>query len=98
MDSIIERALELPAAILIREDLRHFEDPADVGYEIGIQQPRQHRRFANFFRNGERLMMYFKHDAAEIAELYRDVPQVIFPSEIAPKYWSKILVDRAPAL
>src|SRR5207253_3808974 len=43
-------------------------------------------------------MMYFKHDAAEIAELYRDVPQVIFPSEIAPKYWSKILVDRAPAL
>jgi hypothetical protein len=35
---------------------------------VGIQQPRQHRRFANFIRHGDSFMMYFKHDADEVAD------------------------------
>jgi hypothetical protein len=98
VDAIVEKAFELPAAILIRDDLRHFVDSADVAYEVGIQQPRQHRRFANFFRHGDSLIMYFKHDATEVAELYKTFPQVVFPSEIATKYWSKMLVKKEPRL
>ena len=98
MDTIVEKAFELPAAILIRDDLGHFADPADVAYEVGIQQPRQHRRFANFFRHGDSFMMYFKHDAGEVAELYKKHPQIVLPSEIATKYWSKMLVNKEPKL
>jgi predicted DNA-binding protein (MmcQ/YjbR family) len=69
-----------------------------VAYEVGIQQPRQHRRFANFFRHGNRLTMYFKHDATEVSDLYKRFPQVVLPSEIATKYWSKVLVKKKPKL
>lgn len=98
MDKIIEQATEFPAAIFIKDDLRRFQEPECIGYEIGVQQPRQHRRFANFFRHGDALMMYFKHDKSVVAELYARFPGVILPSEIAGKYWSKLLVEKEPAI
>ncbi|MEL7355792.1 MAG: hypothetical protein AAFN40_04430 [Cyanobacteria bacterium J06560_6] len=98
MNAIINHAYELPAAILIRNDLRYFSDPNNVTYEIGIQQPRQHKRFANFFRYGNNLVMYFKHDVARIEQLYAQFPDTILPSEIATKYWSKITVNDEPTV
>jgi hypothetical protein len=96
MDTIVERALALSGAILIQADPGRFADPSYVAYEVGVQHPRQHRRFANFFRHGDTLAMYVKHDTAVITELYRRLPAALAPSEIAPKHWSKVRVDAEP--
>ena len=96
---IAEEALRLPGAVLVRTDANLYRSPRDVAYEIGIEQPSENKRFANVFRHGADVALYFRHDPAEAERLYSAHPKVIKPSEIASKHWSKLLyVKDAPEL
>jgi predicted DNA-binding protein (MmcQ/YjbR family) len=94
---LVEQALSKPGALLIRWDADSYRDETHIGYQIGVQQPRQHFRFANLFSDGGNWSMYFKHDPAEIARLYLAEPERVAPSEIAGKHWSSVsLREGAP--
>jgi hypothetical protein len=81
MHPLVDHALALPGALLIR--------PPDGGaFEIGVQQPRRHRRFANVFVHAGEAWLYFKHDPAAR-------PPGTVPSEIQPRHWAKARVDGA---
>jgi predicted DNA-binding protein (MmcQ/YjbR family) len=91
----VKNALKLPGAILIENDVSLFRDRSFVSYEIGIQQIKKNHRFVNIFQSEERVAIYFKHDIETVTDFYRQFPDLIKPSEIAPRYWSKIFLDKA---
>jgi predicted DNA-binding protein (MmcQ/YjbR family) len=95
VQEVVERALRFPGAIFIRTPASGFGDPTDVSYEIGLQQPRKHVRFANVFVYGDEAWMYVKHDPTSIAEISRAHP--VLPSEIASKTWSKTMLGPGSA-
>jgi hypothetical protein len=91
-------ALSFPGAIIFRDDPYSFRVASNVGYEIGIQQARLHKRFANVFCYQNHVMLYFKHDPATISGLYARHSEYLSPSEIAGKHWSKVLILPQTAL
>lgn len=93
---LLEEALGFPGAILFRNDCEAFRNPSSLGYEIGIQTERAHKRFANIFHYSGETTLYIKHDSVTIAQLYERNPGTVLPSEIAGRYWSNTLLVGRP--
>src|SRR5687768_4210270 len=91
-ESLLVEALRLPAALLVETDLQLYRDPTNVAYMVGIEQPSANKRFANLFTYGRDVMLYFRHEAAKVDDLHSRHPGVVEPSEVSPKYWSKVRV------
>lgn len=96
---LIQKALSLPGTIFMGGSLGAGVPEGIVFVDVGIQQPRLHRKVAWFVVSGERLLaMYFRHDPATIQALYERHPDAVKPCERFPKYWSMLNLQREPGL
>jgi hypothetical protein len=95
----MQKALSLPGTIFIGGSLGAGVPEGVVFVDVGIQQPRLHRKVVWFVVSGERLLaMYFRHDSATIQALYERHPDAVKPCERFPKYWSMLNLQREPGL
>jgi hypothetical protein len=76
----------------------NFRYTANVAYFIGIEQPTASKPFARIFNYESEPVLYFRHELATIRSLPPELRAAIQPSEVSPRYWSRMRVDAAPAL
>nr|WP_159063750.1 hypothetical protein [Thaumasiovibrio occultus] len=90
MDEIIDYIFGLPGTILIKPEDMSF----DYSFQFGVQNEGHSKRFASVFGTEEHVLVYFKHDINSVEQLYKKHPDIIVPSDVAAKYWSKANITK----